>query len=78
MSGRLCVQQTLELFLKADREKRAALAASEKRPKTMRKALKKIKSSTSNQKAVLGRTLAVTARQVAAATRFPTLSRNFT
>lgn len=54
-----------ELFLKGAREKGAALAVSERQPRSVRKALKEMKSSISNQKAVLGRTLSVSARQVA-------------
>ena len=54
-----------ELFLKGAKEKGAALAASERQPRSIRKALREMKISISNQKAVLGRTLSVSARQVA-------------
>ena len=45
--------------------KGGALAASERRPRSVRKALKEMKTSISNQRAVLGRTLSASARQVA-------------
>ena len=54
----------VDQFLRGCRDKQAALSAMDKEPKTVHKALKYVKNALHNQRAVMGKSVAFTTRQV--------------